>query len=120
MMEEKAVLAGKELAEKLNKSIGGAWEPRVWQNFGWHYAAYLGSMAVYPTINGDQYSTLISNTKGKPGGGFGVWSGNIDTYSSNPAESVRIAMTHAQNETNKLQETLNDNKFLASGLRTIM
>lgn len=40
-------------ASNLARSLGDAWEPDVWENLGWHYAARTkcGRWKVHPTIH---------------------------------------------------------------------
>jgi hypothetical protein len=39
-------------ADKLVARLGDGWEPMVWENLGWHWAANKGVAEVYPSTEG--------------------------------------------------------------------
>lgn len=74
---EAAVVAAGELVETLGKG----WEPRVWENIGWHYAARTpdGRVKVHPAglrQNGSRSYTAFVSTDDSGGG---QWLGRGET-----------------------------------------
>jgi hypothetical protein len=52
----------KTRAEKLCKQLGNGFEPRVWENFGWHGSAVLGQIQVYlPSSTRDDYTAAYNS-----------------------------------------------------------
>lgn len=108
-----------ELVAYLNKAFNtDKWKPRVHENLGWHYNAQCGSISVSASELGrghedkggkSNYFTLISDMKGKPYYGAGVWSSNGDSNHEKPDESVKIAMKIAIEVTRNLKSVLEEN-----------
>lgn len=48
-------------AGALAKSLGGGWEPIVWENLGWHWMLQNGVMEVHP--HGDEFSAWLQGEK---------------------------------------------------------
>lgn len=40
-------------ADKLCKVLGDGWEPRVWENMGWHFSAQKSNASVHANCHGD-------------------------------------------------------------------
>lgn len=45
---ERATREAAQLSKVLEQTVGGEWEPRVWENVGWHWAARQGAWKVHP------------------------------------------------------------------------
>lgn len=50
-------------AQILCERLGEGWEPKVWENVGWHFAAYKGVAHVhgpYGTADRDEYKVYVN------------------------------------------------------------
>jgi len=90
--KEKAEAEGNALLARMK---GRGWKLRVWQNFGWHYSIYNGSMNVHPTQNSclERYYTLLGDNKHKHAGCV-FWSMNGKTY-KDPNDAVEEQLNAA-------------------------
>jgi hypothetical protein len=51
-------------AEALVKSLGKGWEPRVWENLGWHYAVDKQFTSIHPPHpSGGKYTAYLNAKK---------------------------------------------------------
>lgn len=100
----------KKLAKTLKEKLGGKWQTRVWENFGWCYSVHLGSIEVMETISFDKtiYTAYISSCKGHTGGAMTEWFDSDDSDVC-PHRAVQKAMARSQVYVNKLQAVLDDN-----------
>lgn len=83
-------------AALLHRLKGRGWKTHIWENLGWHYAAYNGGLSVYadhyrPPV---RYHTLL-NTHG--GGGDPEWTmRGLQGFSTDPNVVVRRQLRFAQ------------------------
>lgn len=66
-------------AEKLARRCGKGWEPRVWENLGWHYAAASkgNQVKVHPYPRGSKGYTVFFGAPDSPGGKFSAQGTNL-------------------------------------------
>lgn len=85
----------KENAASLTRKLGKGWEPRVWENLGWHYGAgdLSGRLNVYPTSTGT-WSAFMHT---QPGHG-GRW---VETRRT-PRGAVDAAKRQARQEAQEI------------------
>jgi hypothetical protein len=103
-------------AEALVKRLGSGWEPKVWENMGWHYSARSksGYLTVHErwlhsgkkdvvTLVGEQlpdtYTAYLSQEKDGVGG---TWTADADT----PEEAIRDVVAQATQERDKISKLL--------------
>jgi hypothetical protein len=64
---------------------GTGWKTRVWENMGWHYAAYSGPVQVYPASAGDnRFWCMIGSRPEQYSGGAGFWTPRRTPFFKNP------------------------------------
>lgn len=89
-------------AAALCKLLGPGWQPHVWENLGWHYAAITadgtesGYIQVHPNL---ATFTVYLNTDGRTGGQWVV-------PDKDPKRGVRRAIRHAVEHVAVLREAL--------------
>lgn len=111
MTEKQAKKWGKWLR---NKMKGTGWECRIWQNSGWHYAAYNKTLTIHPFCHycGDmppnRFFALLSCDNS--GGGEQYWTDN-KYFSKDPnkaaSHQIKLARRHIQ-RANKVVSELED------------
>ena len=111
-----------ELAARLNASLGGGWEPYVWENLGWHFRAVktngrdredpeARTIAVYPfTYPPDAepkttYSAMVSDDSG-PGMPSYYMPLRGERHFDDPAEAVRAMLPYVEAHVEQVTKTL--------------
>ena len=91
MDHETAMKHGKALLRRMK---GKGWKLDVWENLGWHYAVYNGTLTVHATeylLGQTTYFTLLGDTE--RGGGECYWT--EDFSSTDPNKVVERQLAHA-------------------------
>lgn len=94
---QRAQRRSRTLAASLRKRYGGKWDPRVWENLGWHYAvvSHQGVITVSPYLTGEKivgYSALIGQK----------WS----SIAATPKTAIREALKAAMEDVKKINAVL--------------
>ena len=88
-------------AAALAKRMGEGWEPRVWENLGWHYEVHKGAAVIHVTID--------RNAKGSPVVGY--WA-DIQTAkqfiadAKEPEDALGFAIQDARSAERKIANDL--------------
>ena len=94
MNHETAVKHGKALLRRMK---GKGWKLDVWENMGWHYAVYNGTLTVHASeyaMSKTTYFTLLGDEE--RGGGLGFWTENgPESSSEDPNEVVERQVAYA-------------------------
>ncbi len=81
---------------KLAALLGPGWEPRIWENMGWHWSIKNRTIDLHPNYNyfgGHEIKTYTAflNAEGQGGG---IWTYRGDT----PIEAIEGVLDKAQEE----------------------
>lgn len=102
MTRQEALIASRQLAEKLTKSLplGRRWEGEAWENLGWHFKARssCGRLEVSPACIGGGFMAFLN----EPGRGGGRWTGD----GRSPRTAVVRCIVKAQRERDLIQRIL--------------
>ncbi len=71
-------------SRNLAHHMGGGWEPRVWENLGWHYVVEKGVAIIAPPGRGSEKYTVFFNT-----------SLQVVTTAETPEEALHLAILQA-------------------------
>lgn len=99
-------MQAREEAEALVKRLGHGWQPRIWENGGWHYEAIRGVCEVKPsrTRRGGELWTVD---------GYTAWIQTRPQYISGiqrtPEEALREAMLMMKAAFDQLRASFNEN-----------
>jgi len=55
----------KEAAETVAKTLGKAWKPELWENFGWHWRVTRGLVTVRPALEDNFFEAEICDRGSK-------------------------------------------------------
>ena len=87
-------------ASRLANALGGDWEPKVWENLGWHYAAIHPHLSVSETTAGDgDYTVYVTRAVDGVGGDWVA-------HGEDPHTAVRDAIAKVQAEHESLTALL--------------
>lgn len=75
-----------EKAQQLADSLGPNWQPKVWENLGWHYKARIPHVAVHQ--NGTNSFTAFFDAT-DPDSGAGTWTATADSPQKAVDEALR-------------------------------
>lgn len=106
--EEEAKASALALAARLCQKIGGEWQPRVWENMGWHFGANFGTISVsgHNPLN-PQWNALVSDEIGNASFGAIQWS--VKKSFSTPEAAVKAGMKAVADHIKNCQKVLEAN-----------
>lgn len=84
----------------LAAELGKGWEPHVWENLGWHWAARKNGLKVHPGIVSERFTAFL----GSPNSPGGRWAEKGDT----PEAAVRNVVSAAKDEIESLKSNLDE------------
>jgi hypothetical protein len=102
--------------DRLARDLGDGWEPRVWENLGWHYRAEKGCAAVHPNEDRQQpfvagqgyparsYSAFLN----LPGKQFIASAGNAADALGFATQDARSFLRNAEHALSEIIEAGND------------
>ena len=68
---------------------GDGWKLRIWENLGYHYAVYNGTLTVHTHHGGNPPYFCLLNLDEINGGGEVFWTGDVGESFADPNEAVR-------------------------------
>lgn len=94
-----AFMTATRKAAALCKRLGPGWEPRVWENMGWHYSVQKGVIEIHTNFHksypgGVSYSVFFNTAK------------QFVTSSCTPEAALRLALDEARLAVRKINRDL--------------